>query len=84
VLRHPLDVVLSVFSNRLTHGFYCSYALETAARHFARVMELVERYRSEITLHHLPVRYEDIVDEQEESVSRCSTSSARHSPRLTP
>ena len=41
VLRHPLDVVLSVFSNHLTHGFYCSYALETAARHYARVMELV-------------------------------------------
>jgi hypothetical protein len=31
VLRHPLDVVLSVFSNHLTHGFYSSYALETAA-----------------------------------------------------
>ena len=25
VLRHPLDVVLSVFSNHLTHGFYCAY-----------------------------------------------------------
>jgi tetratricopeptide (TPR) repeat protein len=70
VLRHPLDVVLSVFSNHLTHGFYCSYALETAARHYARVMELVEHYRSEMTLHYLPVRYEDIVDEQEESVRR--------------
>ena len=33
VLRHPLDVVLSIFSNHPTHGFYCSYALETAARH---------------------------------------------------
>src|SRR5271166_5602030 len=70
LLRHPLDVVLSVFSNHLTHGFYCSYALETAARHYVRVMELVEHYRSEMTLHYLPVRYEDIVDEQEESVRR--------------
>ena len=70
VLRHPLDVVLSVFSNHLTHGFYCSYALETAARHYARVMELVEHYRSEMTLRYLPVRYEDIVDEQEASVRR--------------
>jgi tetratricopeptide (TPR) repeat protein len=70
VLRHPLDVVLSVFSNHLTHGFYCSYALETAARHYLRVMELVEHYRSEMTLHYLPVRYEDVVDEQEASVQR--------------
>jgi hypothetical protein len=70
VLRHPLDVVLSVFSNHLTHGFYCANALETAARHYLRIMELVQHYRSEMTLHYLPVRYEDIVDEQEESVRR--------------
>src|SRR5262249_13571474 len=70
VLRHPLDVVLSVFSNHLTHGFYCAYALETAARHYVRVMELVQHYRSQMTLHYLPVRYEDIVDQQEESLRR--------------
>lgn len=70
VLRHPLDVVLSVFSNHLTHGFYCSYALETAALHYTRVMELVEHYRSEMALRYLPVRYEDIVEQQEESVRR--------------
>jgi hypothetical protein len=70
VLRHPLDVVLSVFSNHLTHGFYCANGLETAARHYVRVMELVQHYLGEMTLHYLPVRYEDIVDEQEESVRR--------------
>ena len=70
VLRHPLDVVLSVFSNHLTHGFYCAYELETAARHYVLVMELVEHYRREMTLRYLPVRYEDIVDDQEASVRR--------------
>src|SRR6202012_4693520 len=25
LIRHPLDVVLSVFSNHLTHGFFCAY-----------------------------------------------------------
>lgn len=70
VVRHPLDVVLSTFSNHLTHGFYCSYALETAARHYRLTMELVEHYRTEMALHYLPVRYEDIVDEQEEAVRR--------------
>jgi tetratricopeptide (TPR) repeat protein len=70
VLRHPLDVVLSVFSNNLTHGFYCGYALETAARHYLLAMELVAHYRAEMTLRYLPIRYEDIVAEQEASVRR--------------
>ncbi|HXQ47325.1 MAG TPA: sulfotransferase [Caulobacteraceae bacterium] len=70
LLRHPLDVVLSVFSNHLTHGFYCAYDLETIARHYVLVMELVERYRTEMTLRYLPVRYEDIVEDQEANVRR--------------
>jgi tetratricopeptide (TPR) repeat protein len=70
VVRHPLDVVLSTFSNHLTHGFYCAYALETAARHYALTMQLVEHYRGQMTLRYLPVRYEDIVDEQEPAIRR--------------
>jgi tetratricopeptide (TPR) repeat protein len=70
VLRHPLDVVLSVFSNNLTHGFYCGYALETAARHYLSTLRLVEHYRAEMTLRYLPIRYEDIVADQEASVRR--------------
>ena len=70
VLRHPLDIVLSTLSNHLTHGFYCSYALESAARHYALVLDLVEHYRSQMTLRYLPIRYEDIVGDQEGSVRR--------------
>jgi tetratricopeptide (TPR) repeat protein len=70
VLRHPLDVVLSVFANNLTHGFYCAYALDSAARHYLLIEELIEHYRAEMTLRYLPVRYEDIVDDQEISVQR--------------
>jgi len=68
LLRHPLDVVLSVFSNHLTHGFYCAYDLETIARHYVLVMGLVEHYRREMSLRYLPVRYEDIVADQETKV----------------
>lgn len=68
VLRHPLDVVLSVFSNHLTHGFFCSFDLDTAARHFALVHDLVEHYRAELMLRYLVVRYEDIVEQQEASL----------------
>jgi tetratricopeptide (TPR) repeat protein len=64
LLRHPLDVVLSVFSNHLTHGFFCAYDLTTIARHYVLVMDLVEHYRSQMKLNYLAVRYEDIVDDQ--------------------
>ena len=65
-----MDVVLSTFSNLLTHGHYCSYALESAAQHYALTMDLVEHYRTEVSMRYLPVRYEDLVDDQEETVRR--------------
>ena len=68
VLRHPLDIMVSAFSNQFTHGFFCAYDLETAARHYVRVMDLVQHYRAEMTLRYLPIRYEDIVADQEASV----------------
>ena len=68
VLRHPLDIMVSAFSNHFTHGFHCASALETAARHYARVAELVAHYRAEMPLRYLAVRYEDIVARQETSV----------------
>ena len=70
VLRHPLDVVLSVFATQLTHGFCCSYELETAARHYVLIMHLVEHYRREMALRYLPIRYEDMVDNQEATTRR--------------
>jgi tetratricopeptide (TPR) repeat protein len=68
VIRHPLDIMVSAISNHFTHGFFCSSALETAATHYVRVMDLVQHYRSEMTLRYLPVRYEDMVDDQEGTV----------------
>ena len=68
VLRHPLDIMVSAFSNQFTHGYFCSYDLETAARHYVRVMDLVQHYRAEMSLRYLPIRYEDIVADQEASV----------------
>ncbi|HTZ67563.1 MAG TPA: sulfotransferase, partial [Roseiarcus sp.] len=70
LLRHPLDVVLSAFSNHLTHGFYCAYDLISVARHYVLVMDLVEHYRREMALRYLAVRYEDVLDRQEESVRK--------------
>jgi tetratricopeptide (TPR) repeat protein len=68
VVRHPLDVVLSVFSNHLTHGFYCAYDLVSIARHYVLVMDLLEHYRREMDLRYLRIRYEDVIDDQETRV----------------
>jgi tetratricopeptide (TPR) repeat protein len=68
VVRHPLDVALSVFSNHLTHGFYCAYDLDSVARHYVLTMDLVEHYLRELRPRYLRVRYEDIVADQEARV----------------
>jgi hypothetical protein len=68
VIRHPLDIMVSAMSNHLTHGFFCASALETAVQHYIRVMDLVQKYRSEMALRYLPARYEDMVTDQEATV----------------
>jgi hypothetical protein len=79
VIRHPLDVVVSVFSNQLTHGFYCAYALETIAEHYALVRDLTDHYLGELPLNYLAIRYEDIVDAQEIPSAGYWTSSTNRS-----
>jgi tetratricopeptide (TPR) repeat protein len=68
VIRHPLDIMVSSMSNHFTHGFFCASALESIAKHYVRVMDLVQKYRSEMALRYLPVRYEDMVTGQESTV----------------
>jgi hypothetical protein len=68
VIRHPLDVMISALSNHFTHGYFCATALESAATHYVRVMDLVMHYRAEMALRYLPVRYDAMVTNQEETV----------------
>src|ERR1700751_162240 len=70
ILRHPLDVVLSVYSHQLTHGYCCAFSLETIAQHYALVMDLVHHYRTQMALRYLPVRYEDMVANMSGTVRR--------------
>lgn len=70
VIRHPLDVMVSAFSNHFTHGFNCGAELETAARHYVLVADLVAHYRAEMNLRYLPVHYEHIVAAQEDELRR--------------
>lgn len=68
LVRHPLDVVLSVFSNALTHGFYCANGLESAAQHYALIADLIAHYRQALPLRYHAVRYEALVTDQESHV----------------
>jgi tetratricopeptide (TPR) repeat protein len=70
VIRHPLDVLLSVYSNHLTHGFFCASRLETIAQHYNLVADLIAHYKANLKMRYLPVRYEDMVVDQEENVRR--------------
>ncbi len=71
MVRHPLDVVLSVcFQQPHARLFLCAFDLEAAARHYALVMNLVDHYRREVALRYLTVRYEDIVNEHETGTRR--------------
>ncbi len=68
--RHPLDVMVSAFSNHMTHGFFCAYDLVSAAQHYALIDGLVEHYCREMELRYAEVRYEDLVRGQEATVRR--------------
>jgi tetratricopeptide (TPR) repeat protein len=70
VLRHPLDVVTSVFFNHLTHGFFCALDLESIALHYVLTADLVSHYEAEIELRRLQVRYESLVAAPEPELSR--------------
>ncbi len=69
ILRHPLDVVVSMLANNMTHGFNCGYAVEDIAHHLVAVADLDAHYAAqnragglwpdELTLH-----YEDFIADQ--------------------
>ncbi len=68
VRRHPLDILLSVYSNHLTHGFFCAAQMETIAQHYVLIADLVEHYKQNLTMRYLQLRYEDMVIDQERNV----------------
>jgi len=64
VVRHPLDVCVSMMSNNMTHGFNCGYRVEDIAHHLAAVFELLEHYRRELQLGDFVLRYESLIADQ--------------------
>jgi Tfp pilus assembly protein PilF len=65
LIRHPLDVCVSMLSNNVTHGFNCGYRVEDITHHLAAVCGLVAHYESELELGAFTLRYESLVADQE-------------------
>ncbi len=70
VVRHPLDVLLSVYANHLTHGFFCAAEMQTIAQHYLLIADLIEHYKENLDMRYLPVRYEDLVTDQQMNVRK--------------
>jgi tetratricopeptide (TPR) repeat protein len=70
VLRHPLDVLLSVYSNHLTHGFFCAAQMQSIASHYTLIADLIAHYRQNLQMRYLQLRYEDMVTDQEANIRK--------------
>ena len=70
LVRHPLDIVVSMFANKLNHGFYCAYSVGDIAHHLLAVHELHEHYRQQMTTAEVVVQYERLVSDPEPQTRR--------------
>jgi tetratricopeptide (TPR) repeat protein len=62
MIRHPLDTVLASYFIDARHGRFCTYDLESAATHYAALMDMVDHYRKAMPeIRYMMVRYEDLV-----------------------
>ncbi|WP_369059260.1 sulfotransferase [Caulobacter sp. 73W] len=65
MVRHPLDVTVSMMANNLTHGFNCGFRVDTIAAHFQAMAGLTAHYERELDDVGVVLRYEDFVARQE-------------------
>jgi len=70
VIRHPLDIMLSVLSQDKRMEANAHVSMPAAARHYGLTMDLLKHYRANLTLRYLPVRYEDLAREPASTLRR--------------
>lgn len=70
VRRHPLDVLTSVMSHDMTHGFYCGYKLSDAAQHLALIDHLTADYRDQGIVPTYELRYEALAADSSGEIRR--------------
>lgn len=64
MIRHPLDVALSMLSHNLTHGYNAGYRLETIIAHMVAMHDLSQHYDAALSHPTLDLKYEDFVTDQ--------------------
>ena len=70
MVRHPLDVAMSMLSHNLTHGYNSGYAMETIAAHMQAMQSLNAHYDAILDAPALTLRYEDFIAGQEAQTRR--------------
>jgi Tfp pilus assembly protein PilF len=70
IVRHPLDVCVSMLFNNLTHGFNCSYRAADAVHFLAAVQRLVGHYQRQMPIDMLTLQYETFVNDQRAQTTR--------------
>jgi tetratricopeptide (TPR) repeat protein len=61
VMRHPLDICVSMLANNVTAGFNCGYRIEDTAHHIAAMFDLFQHYRRELEPAEYVVQYEALI-----------------------
>jgi tetratricopeptide (TPR) repeat protein len=70
ISRHPLDTCLSAFFANFKTGHRYTSSLEDTARHYRQMMELLAHYKQVLDMRLIEVRYQDLVERQEETVRK--------------
>jgi len=68
VVRHPYDLMLSNLAHDRKLEANCNAGLPALARHYGLMMDMQRHYRGQLTLRYLPVRYEDLVANPEQTL----------------
>lgn len=68
--RNRLDTAVSIFFNKLNHGFHCGYRFDDIIHHLDAMVELLGYYRREFDPRLLDVEYESLVEDTEGEVRR--------------
>jgi Flp pilus assembly protein TadD len=70
MVRHPLDVAVSILSHNLTHGYNCGFAMDTIIAHMRAVHDLNAHYDAVLDQPPLTLRYEDFIADQDGETHR--------------
>lgn len=65
MVRHPLDVAISMLSHNLTHGFNAGFAIDSIITHMRAMQALNAHYDALFDQPPLTLRYEDFIADQE-------------------